>query len=134
MAEVVLRRVDEAELIRAEAELRRMDPELVRALAEVRIEEIRSAESMGGVFVQLLALTADKLRTDSPWIGEGARTRRVEKAYALAAQATLAIWTSQGALGGSSDFALLLREAGGRRGVVSEMLPLQEIGEVRRSA
>jgi len=133
MTEVVLRRVDEAELMRAQAELRRMDPELVRALADVRIEEIRSAESMGGVFVQLLAFTAGKLRADSPWIGEESRTRRVEKAYALAAQATLAIWTTQGALGGSSDFARLLREAGGLPGVVSQMLPIQEIVETGRS-
>lgn len=133
MVDVVYRRVDEAELIRARAELGRMDPELVRALAEVRIEEIRAAESMGGLFVQLLSFTAGKLRADSAWVGERTRTKRVEKAYALAAQATIAMWTAQGSLRGSVDFACLLSDASGGRGTDSQMLPIQELVETRRS-
>ena len=95
MAEVILRRIDEAELMRAMGELRKIDPEFARALADVRIEEIRAGQSMAGFFVQLLAFSSDRLRVDSSWVSQETRTQRLEKSYALAAQATIALWTAQ---------------------------------------
>ena len=113
MAEVILRKIDEAELMRAMGELHRIDPELARALADVRIEEIRAGQSMAGFFVQLLAFSADRLRVDSSWVSQETRTQRLEKSYALAAQATIALWTAQGSLRGGADFARLLSELQG---------------------
>ena len=113
MPEIIVRKFDEAEIMRAMGDLRKIDPEFARALADVRIEEIRAGQTMAGFFVQVLAFSADRLRVDSSWLSQSKRTLRLEKAYALAAQATLALWTAQGSLRGSDDFARLLAELQG---------------------
>lgn len=131
MAEVIVRKVDEADLIRALGEVQRLDPEVVRALASVRIEEIRAGEGIASFFVQLFAMISNELKVDSKCIRHESRLRRLEKAYELSAKATLALYTARDSLRGSKEFAALLIALEG--GKIQGIPPLAALlGPVRR--